>query len=244
MSAAELLDLLRPLETESYFGQLNTLFTLMMHHFIQADQALKANNLSAARIGDWETGRYRTELEQQLSKYKVARDAIMQHRPKLLQYMPIDEGQEWNSQVMAANIRAVIGELLSESNAAQPQAVLTNPGRANHKNQPHKKNNHNRDNANDLLIAVITKHHRYADGGCLHTEPIGNNKLARLANVAKSTASKFFRCKFREYRNYRIICRDTSRLVNTLKMLNNEISPHIVLGNTASRIPSRTDEDE
>src|SRR5262249_53576244 len=35
------------------------------------------------------------------------------------------------------------------------------------------------------IIAALTKHHQYADGGCLNLEPIGNNELARKAGVSK-----------------------------------------------------------
>jgi hypothetical protein len=42
------------------------------------------------------------------------------------------------------------------------------------------------------LIAALTKHHKYADGGCLNLEPVGNNDLARMAKVAPSSASQFF----------------------------------------------------
>src|SRR5262249_8094099 len=46
------------------------------------------------------------------------------------------------------------------------------------------------------LIAALTKHHQYAEGGCLNLEPIGNNELAKAAGVSPSTASAFFNDKF------------------------------------------------
>ena len=46
------------------------------------------------------------------------------------------------------------------------------------------------------LLAALTEHHKYADGSCLNLEPIGNNELARLAEVDQSTASAFFNREF------------------------------------------------
>jgi hypothetical protein len=82
----------------------------------------------------------------------------------------------------------------------------------------------------EKLIAALTKHHRYADGGCLNTEPINNNELARLAGVDKATASAFFKAKFRGHAKYRAACRDAGRLADALKVLNGEFSPHDLYG--------------
>jgi hypothetical protein len=80
------------------------------------------------------------------------------------------------------------------------------------------------------LIAALTKHHQYADGGCLNLAPIGNNELARLATVAESTASVFFKEKFRGWAKYRLVCRDAGRLADSLKALNGEFAPHELYG--------------
>jgi hypothetical protein len=84
------------------------------------------------------------------------------------------------------------------------------------------------------LIAALTMHHKYADGGCLNLEPIGNNELARLAEVSDSTASAFFNKKFNAgqkggHAKYRAACGDLSRLIKSLKALNHEFDPHHVL---------------
>ena len=76
------------------------------------------------------------------------------------------------------------------------------------------------------LIAALTKHHKYADGGCLHLESVGNNELARLAEVSGSTASAFFKKQFGGHTKYRATCSDVSRLVAALKVLNQEYSPY------------------
>ena len=80
------------------------------------------------------------------------------------------------------------------------------------------------------LVAALTKHHEYADGGCLNQEPIGNNELARLAKVSESTASAFFKKQFDGHMKYRAICGDTTKLVASLKLLNQEFVPHHLFG--------------
>jgi hypothetical protein len=85
------------------------------------------------------------------------------------------------------------------------------------------------------LIAVLTNHHKYADGNCRNLEPIGNNELARLADVSKSTASEFLNKEFNERKKgglakYKAICQDAGRLVDSLKVLNGEFSPHDLYG--------------
>ena len=85
------------------------------------------------------------------------------------------------------------------------------------------------------LVSALTKHHQYADGGCLNLSPIGNNELARLADVSGSTASKFFNREFNGgkkggHAKYQAACGDATRLVVSLKALNQEFSPHHFLG--------------
>jgi hypothetical protein len=80
------------------------------------------------------------------------------------------------------------------------------------------------------LIAALTKHHRYADGGCLNLEPIGNNELARLAGVDRATASAFFKQQFGGHGKYKTACADSATLTAALKLLNGEFSPHCLYG--------------
>jgi hypothetical protein len=91
------------------------------------------------------------------------------------------------------------------------------------------------------LIAALTKHHQYADGSCLNLEPIGNNELARLAEVDKATASAFFKKEFRGYILYRHACCDAVLLVASLKTLNGDFSPHHLYGR---RPPGEEDRDD
>jgi hypothetical protein len=87
----------------------------------------------------------------------------------------------------------------------------------------------------------MTKHHKYADGSCLNTEPINNNELARLAGVDKSTASAFFTKEFGGHAKYKRVCRDTGRLVASLKHLNGEYTPHELFGRN---LPGEDDRDD
>jgi hypothetical protein len=80
------------------------------------------------------------------------------------------------------------------------------------------------------LIAALTKHHQYANGGSLNLEPINNNELARQANVDKSTASDFFKQQFGDHGKYKTLCRNASRLTASLKLLNDEFTPHTLFG--------------
>jgi hypothetical protein len=76
------------------------------------------------------------------------------------------------------------------------------------------------------LVAALALHHKYADGGCLNLEPIGNNELARLAGVGSATALRFFEKWFKGYAKYRSICmRDVSKLIDTIKAMRGEFIP-------------------
>jgi hypothetical protein len=92
------------------------------------------------------------------------------------------------------------------------------------------------------LIAALTKHHQYADGGCLNLEPIGNNELAAAADVSPSTASAFFNKQFEGHTKYKALCRDSVRLSAALKLLNNEFAPHNLYGRRPAGEDGRDDE--
>ena len=94
------------------------------------------------------------------------------------------------------------------------------------------------------LIAALTHHHKYADGGSLNLDPVINNKLARTAGVEKSTASAFFAKEFGSHSSYRTICRDSSKLWASLKALNGEFSPHELFGRAPAGEDDRNDRDE
>ena len=85
-----------------------------------------------------------------------------------------------------------------------------------------------RGEAHSKMIAALTKHHEYADGGCLNYEPIGSNDLARLAGVSKSSASEFFNKEFGRYLDYRFMCSHEKNLLAAIKMLNGEFRPSLL----------------
>ncbi len=98
--------------------------------------------------------------------------------------------------------------------------------------------------AETKLIAALTQHHKYSDGSCLNLNPIGNNQLAEMADVSNSTASKFFKDRFDGHTKYRSACRDMSKLVAALKLLNQEFSPHHLFGKSPPTETERDDENE
>jgi hypothetical protein len=98
-----------------------------------------------------------------------------------------------------------------------------------------------RGDARAKLIAALTRHHRYADGSCLNLEPIGNNELARRAEVDQATASFFFRQKFNGHGKYKAACADASVLVAALRLLNGEFPPHLLYG---GKPPDEAERDE
>jgi hypothetical protein len=76
------------------------------------------------------------------------------------------------------------------------------------------------------LIAALTKHHQYADGGCLNLDAIGCRALAQQAKVGLASASRFFDKHFKGHKKYRNhVCADKAKLITALKMLNQEFSP-------------------
>jgi len=88
------------------------------------------------------------------------------------------------------------------------------------------------------LILLNTQYPVYHELKGLHqsasasfiVSPIGNNELARKAEVSESTASAFFNENFQGHTKYRALCRDLGQLVAALKLLNNEFSPHDLYG--------------
>lgn len=82
--------------------------------------------------------------------------------------------------------------------------------------------------AREKLIAALTLHHRYADGGILNSEPISNRALASKAGVAVSSVTNFMNWAFdkgqKGGRNrYLAACRDCARLSAHLRRLNGEM---------------------
>lgn len=93
------------------------------------------------------------------------------------------------------------------------------------------------------LIGVLSKYHQYAEGGCLNLVPIGNNALAKKVVVSRSTASHFFKKWFGGHTKYRAFCRDSSKLLTVLKLLNKDFSPHELFGRRPAGEDDRDDKD-
>lgn len=118
---------------------------------------------------------------------------------------------------------ADILEIIFSKPSSAPASTVRNKGTK-------KKRSTERGEGRAKLIAALTRHHQYADGGCLNLNPIGNNELAEAADVSTATASDFFKDKFQGFTKYKALCRDAGGLVAALKLLNNEFAPHDLYG--------------
>jgi hypothetical protein len=99
--------------------------------------------------------------------------------------------------------------------------------------EPKQKRSTEKGEARVKIIPALTHHHKYGDGGCLNTEPIGARQLARAAVVAVSTVSDFFKHEFGGHSKYRgVYCTETVRLTAALKMLNGDYSVDLLFGGT------------
>jgi len=80
-----------------------------------------------------------------------------------------------------------------------------------------------------LMISALTKHHGYENDSCKNFEPLRCSALAKELGLAKSTASEFFKRRFKDHAGYKILC--ISGTISTfLKILNLEVSPHNLFG--------------
>ena len=95
-----------------------------------------------------------------------------------------------------------------------------------------KKRSSEKGEARAKIIAALSLHHKYQKGSCLNLEPIGSNELARQAKVGTGSASRFFEAQFDGYKKYEVVCRDPSRLADSLRVLNGEFSPTMLYGRT------------
>ncbi len=87
-----------------------------------------------------------------------------------------------------------------------------------------------------ILVSALTKHHRYADGSCLNQEPIGCNALAKSVGLSGGLASRFFKRYFKSHRDYERICASSESLIAALKLLNDEYTPGVLLGNLSEQV--------
>jgi hypothetical protein len=134
-------------------------------------------------------------------------------------------------------------DVRSQSPPAQPPADVPATSEAPARAMTTKpKKSTERGEGRTKLIAALTRHHQYADRGCLNLEPVGVNRLARRAEVSPSTASAFFKKEFKGHPKYKRLCQDASSLVVALKQLNNEYPPWLLYD--ARRPPGEDDRDD
>jgi len=166
--------------------------------------------------------------------------------PTGLYWKPTPEGRGWFEQVQAlASERRAADDaeaaIAPRRGAAQPAGPveLTKNESASAKS----KRSTERGEGRLKLIAALTKHHQYADGGCLNLEPVGCNELAKAAGVSPSTASAFFNDKFQGHTKYKALCRDAGKLTAALKLLNDEFAPYHLLGAASSDLAAPEQDD-
>jgi len=97
------------------------------------------------------------------------------------------------------------------------------------------------------LIGALTAHHQYDDSGCLNMAPIGNNELARQAEVDRHTASDFFKTYFGGHAQYKAACVNPERqwrIVEQLKVLNGDFTVFRSLNGEPSGEDNRSDDEE
>lgn len=74
-----------------------------------------------------------------------------------------------------------------------------------------------------IIVAALSRHHKYKDGHCLHTEPMSLSELAEACELSKATISNFFRDEFGGHKDYCFSCETT--LGTLLTLWNGEFSP-------------------
>ncbi|RIK79384.1 MAG: hypothetical protein DCC68_13350 [Planctomycetota bacterium] len=141
---------------------------------------------------------------------------------------PLGESETWNRRNKLKLIRDFNRNVRAAASAASEAEPVADLGDSP---TPRKaKRSTERGEGRAKLIAALTKHHKYAGGGCLNLEPIGNNELARLAEVDQATASSFFKQQFKGHGKYKAACADAAQLAAALKLLNGEFAPHLLYG--------------
>jgi hypothetical protein len=134
------------------------------------------------------------------------------------------------------------GQQSANEKESDQQSAVDRPAGTPSETPPAPKRSTEKGEAREKLISALNLHHQYADAGCLNCEPIGNNALARLANVSNSSASLFFNEEFEGHMRYRAVCRDSILLAAALKLLNNEFAPHNLYGRRPAHERDRDDE--
>jgi hypothetical protein len=85
------------------------------------------------------------------------------------------------------------------------------------------------------IIGALTAWHKYENGGCGNTTPIGVGKLAELAKVSKGSVTPFFNREFRDGKKgghtvYQRQCQTPTTLIHAIMMINGDLRPSILSG--------------
>jgi hypothetical protein len=145
----------------------------------------------------------------------------------------IDELRLYAKPPRPAEAAGTVVALPREPAAAEVSATITAPsdqGLPPDSRAARRKRSKPRGAARHLLVAKLNEHHRYDDGRSLNLEPIGNNAIASLVGIDKSTASDFFTKEFGSYDNYCRTCADPVALTAALRLLNGEVKPRDLYG--------------
>ena len=186
-------------------------------------------------------------LSDDISKIRIDSEQIERH---------------WDAVIKAAaegisfNLTGVSAQLKDECDRTERATVLADAtGKATDKKRVgalRSKESTCKGDAKAKIIAALTLHHEYQDGSCLNQEPIGVRELNRQANVSASTVSAFFNKKYGKgegrkkkdgHKRYCNMCRDTSKLIMSLKMLNDEYSPSLLYGDNPPGEGCRDDDE-
>ena len=154
---------------------------------------------------------------------------------KLVPELDLPSGESLSTGIEICNTLADVEAPAPATIPAEPQAGghgKAEPVRPKRSTEPGE--------ARKKIISALTKHHNYADGSCLNTEPIGLNELARQAAVSPGSVNLFMNTQFHGHDQYKALCvRDRVELGAALKLLNGEVFPHNLYG----RDPDHRDTD-
>ncbi len=103
-----------------------------------------------------------------------------------------------------------------------------------------------RGEAQKAILAALTTHHKYSNGRCEVTEPIGVNELGRLAGQHKgSSASNYLKTNFNGKDGYIREC-NNGAIHSTIAMLNGELTATKLASGANAKIEdfARSEDDE
>jgi hypothetical protein len=161
--------------------------------------------------------------------------------PSAIPYPNKEVGKEFEAELRAIGsmARAAIEAQADQEQERGPAHVQSTKRRATHP-----KRSTERGEGRKKIIAAVTLHHQYRDGGCGDTAPISVRSLATKADVSPDTASAFFKKEFGDHAKYRAACRRNPASVATwLKLLNADYSPHPLFGSIPPEHLEREEND-